>query len=127
MNPKVMNFETKGQPDLLPPSEIERVKEIKRGFNGLPPNEWASLSKNVWNDLSSPRNKYQLEHGAVFPVKLAERLIKMYAGEGDMVFDPFLGIGTTLIAAQNLARLGVGTELNPRFAAIAQQWLNENQ
>lgn len=122
-----MSFETKNQPDLLPQSEVERVKETKRGFNGLPPNEWASLSKNVWNDLSSPRNKYQLEHGAVFPVKLAERIIKMYSREGDTVFDPFLGIGTTLIAAQNLARLGVGTELNPRFAGIAQQWLNENQ
>ena len=114
------------QPNLLPESELERVKEIKRGFNGLTASEWASLSKNVWNDLSSPRNKYQLEHGAVFPVKLAERLIKMYSREGDTIFDPFLGIGSTLIAAQNLARQGVGTELNPRFAGIAEQWLREN-
>ncbi len=112
--------------NLLPQSEIDRVKEIKRGFNGLSPSEWALLSKNVWNDLSSPRNKYQLEHGAVFPVKLAERLIKMYSAEGDTVFDPFLGIGTTLIAAQNLGRNGIGTELNPRFAGIADQWLKEN-
>ena len=115
------------QSNLPPQSEIERVKEIKRGFNGLTPSEWASLSKNVWNDLSSPRNQYQLEHGAVFPVKLAERLIKMYSGESDTVLDPFLGIGTTLIAAQNLGRNGVGTELNPRFAGIAEQWLQENR
>ncbi len=51
--------------DILPESELERVATPK-GFNGLTPTEWASLSKNVWNDLSSPRNKYQLEHGAVF-------------------------------------------------------------
>lgn len=106
----------------LPQSEIARVRH-KVGFNGLTPSQWALLSKNVWNDLSSPRNKYQLEHGAVFPVKLAERLIQMYSHEGDWVLDPFLGIGTTLIAAQNLKRNGIGIELNPRFAEIAIRWL----
>jgi excisionase family DNA binding protein len=118
--------------------EIEKEeKKTKLGFNGLTPSEWALLSKNVineddilnpvWNDLSSPRNKYQLEHGAVYPVKLAERLIKMYSAEGDTVFDPFLGIGSTIIAAQGLNRHGVGTELNPKFANIAQLWLDDVQ
>jgi len=68
----------------------------------------------VWNDLSSPRNQYQLEHGAVYPVKLCERLIKMYSKEEDTIFDPFLGIGSTMIAAQNLNRHCIGTELNPK-------------
>ncbi|HQO10176.1 MAG TPA: DNA methyltransferase [Clostridiales bacterium] len=112
-------------------------KKSKLGFNGLTPSEWALLSKNVinedeifnpvWNNLSSPRNKYQLEHGAVYPVKLAERLVKMYSAEGDTVFDPFLGIGSTIIAAQGLNRNGVGIELNPKFANIAQQWLDDVQ
>lgn len=110
----------------LPQSELDRVKQ-KVGFNGLTPTEWASLSKNVWNDVSSPRNKYQLEHGAVYPVKLAERLIKMYSKEGDTILDPFLGIGTTLIAAQNLKRHGVGIELNIKFVQIAEKWVNENR
>ncbi|HOK39336.1 MAG TPA: DNA methyltransferase [Bacteroidales bacterium] len=118
--------------------EIDKEeKKSKLGFNGLTPSEWALLSKNVinedeilnpvWNDLSSPRNKYQLEHGAVYPVKLVERLIKMYSAEGDTVFDPFLGIGTTVIAAQNLNRNGVGIELNPKFANVAKQWLADVQ
>jgi excisionase family DNA binding protein len=118
--------------------ELENeAKKSKLGFNGLTPSEWALLSKNVitedellnpvWKDLSSPRNKYQLEHGAVYPIKLAERLIKMYSAEGDVVFDPFLGIGTTIIAAHGLNRHGVGTELNPKFANIAQQWLHDVQ
>lgn len=119
----------------LPDSELERVKQ-KVGFNGLTPAEWALLSKNVisedefnqvWNDLSSPRNQYQLEHGAVYPVKLAERLIKMYSKEGDFVLDPFLGIGSTLIAAQSLKRHGIGIELNPKFAQIAEKWLEESR
>jgi DNA modification methylase len=110
----------------LPQSELDRVKQ-KIGFNGLSPSEWASLSKNVWNDVSSPRNKFQLEHGAVYPIKLAERLIKMYSKEGDTVLDPFLGIGTTLIAAQNLKRHGIGIELSPKFTQIAKKWLEENR
>lgn len=108
---------------------------VKLGFNDLTPSEWASLSKNVvnedeifntvWKDLSSPRNQYQLEHGAVYPVKLAERLIKMYSAEGDSILDPFLGIGTTLIAAHHHHRHGIGLELNSKFAAIAQSWLDD--
>jgi len=119
----------------LPNSELERIKQ-KVGFNGLAPAEWALLSKNVisedefnqvWNDLSSPRNQYQLEHGAVYPVKLAERLIKMYSKEGDFVLDPFLGIGSTLIAAQALKRHGIGIELNTKFTKIAEKWLEETR
>lgn len=122
---------------LVEDSFIETAKSIyvpkenlgiskKIGFNGLNPSEWTLLSKNVWNDLSSPRNKHQLEHGAVFPVKLAERLIKMYSKEGDSVFDPFLGIGTTIIAAQNLKRHALGIELNKKFSMIAEEWVSEN-
>lgn len=106
-------------------SEKELLQKQK-SFNGLSAKEWTILSKNVWNDLSSPRNKFQLEHGAVYPIKLAERLIQMYSREGDIIFDPFLGIGSTLIAAQNLNRHCIGTELNPRFAKIAEKWKQEN-
>lgn len=106
-------------------SEKELLQKQK-SFNGLSAKEWTVLSKNVWNDLSSPRNKYQLEHGAVYPIKLAERLIQMYSREGDIIFDPFLGIGSTLIAAQNLNRHCIGTELNPKFAKIAEEWKQEN-
>lgn len=116
--------------------EIEKEEKKKKiGFNDLTPSEWALLSKNVlkevdiynevWDDLSSPRNEYQKEHGAVFPIKLAERLIRMYSKEGDIVFDPFLGIGSTVVAAHNLNRNSIGIELNPKFFNIANIWLKE--
>lgn len=114
VNEPDVNFKTKEE------------EQRNKSFNGLSAKEWASMSKNVWNDLSSPRSKYQLEHGAVFPTKLAERLIKMYSKKGDAIFDPFLGIGSTLIAAQNLERHCIGIELNPKFSSIAEKWADEN-
>jgi excisionase family DNA binding protein len=81
-------FVAEPQTEYLVSRELAKEeKKAKLGFNGLTPTEWALLSKNViveedllnpvWNDLSSPRNKYQLEHGAVYPIKLCDRLIKM--------------------------------------------------
>lgn len=98
-----MSDQTKRATDEPPIGRHELANAgAKKAFNGLTASEWASLSKNVWNDLSSPRNSYQLEHGATFPLKLAERLIKMYSREGDYILDPFAGIGTTLVSAQGL-------------------------
>lgn len=105
-----------------------KEKEIEQRqitFNSLTAKEWTRLSKNVWDDLSSPRKPHHLEHGAVFPLKLAERIIKIYSKEGDLVLDPFAGTGTTVIGAFNLKRSGIGIELVPRFVEIANNWLNK--
>lgn len=101
--------------------EAQRAKS----FNGLTAREWTQMSRNVWSDLSSPRNKRHLVHGAVFPVKLADRLIRLYSREGDLVLDPFVGIGSTLIAAWNAGRPSIGIELSPEFSSIANEWIQE--
>ena len=111
-------------------SEITQAEKEEqqraRTFNGLTAREWTRMSRNVWDDLSSPRDKRHLEHGAVFPLKLAERCVTLYSGADDLVCDPFLGVGTTVVAASRLGRRGVGIELNPRFAAIAEEWVEED-
>ena len=105
-------------------SHEKKLKELdqrKRSFNGLTASEWASLSKNVWNDVSSVRAKKHIDHGATFPKKLANRLILMYSKKGDWVLDPFLGTGTTLEACKNTQRNGIGIELNERFIPYAEE------
>ncbi|MGA9138930.1 MAG: DNA methyltransferase [Methanocella sp.] len=94
-----------------------------RTFNGLSAKEWASLSRNVWGDVSSPRQKKHVDHGATYPEKLAARLITIYSGPGDLVLDPFMGTGTTLEACVNTGRNGTGIELNGHFCRIARQGL----
>jgi len=97
------------------------------GFNGLTPKEWTRLSKSVWpaREVSSAREWYHLEHGATFSVALAERVIKIYTKKGDLVLDPFLGVGTTLVAARNLERKGIGVELYEKFVKIAKRLLSQ--
>lgn len=102
-------------------NKAKEIEQRKKSFNGLTAKEWASLSKNVWNDVSSSRGKKHLEHGATFPEKMINRLIKMYSKEGDLILDPFLGTGTTLEACRNTQRQGIGIELNERFILHARK------
>ena len=65
------------------------------------------------------KNKLGLtEHPCIYPTPMIERIIKMTTKPGDVVLDPFLGSGTTLVAAQNLHRVGLGIELDERFSSI---------
>lgn len=96
-----------------------------RGFNGLVPREWASLSRNVIRGVSPPRDLSSRTHGATFPVPLAERVVRVYSAEGDLVVDPFLGTGTTLVAARRWNRRGTGIELSSRFCRIARGKLGQ--
>lgn len=103
------------------------MKKITFGFNNLTPKEWTKLSKSVWNDVSSPREKYHIEHGATFSKALAIRIIKIYSSENDLVLDPFLGVGTTLQAAYELGRKGIGFEIYEKFINISRShFLQEN-
>lgn len=97
------------------------------GFNDLTPKEWTKLSKSVWSsrEVSSAREWYHLEHGATFSVALAERAIKMYTKKGDIVLDPFVGVGTTLLAAKKLNRRGIGIELYQKFVDLAKKVISQ--
>ncbi|MEM2872551.1 MAG: DNA methyltransferase [Nitrososphaerales archaeon] len=111
-----------------PAKSENRTNESERvGFNGLTPKEWTQLSKSVWSarEVSSAREWYHLKHGATFSVALAERVIKMYTKEGDLVLDPFVGVGTTLVAARNLERRGIGIELYDKFVDLAKEVLGQ--
>lgn len=105
-------------------TEEKVLKQRAKSFNGLSATEWAALSSSVWNDVSSARAKKHLEHGATYPEKLCNRLIAMYSREGDTVLDPFLGTGTTVIAAIKNKRKGIGIELTDRFYAVANESIN---
>jgi DNA modification methylase len=80
---------------------------------------WLSLkNSDVW--LMAPQGSGdRRDHIAPFPPELPYRLIKAYSFKGERVLDPFLGSGTTLLAAAELGRHGVGYEINAGTARAA--------
>jgi DNA modification methylase len=99
------------------------VKEIlKKRLNDLDGSKWLLYSKSVWNDIrSSPSEK--TEHPAQFPSALVRRLLEIFTHENDLVLDPFLGSGTTLLACRALKRYGIGVELNPDYIELTKSRL----
>ena len=82
--------------------------------------EWREYFSGHWN-FSGTR---QDGHIAMFPEELPKRLIKMFAFKGDTVLDPFLGSGTTTLAAKNLGRNSIGYEINPEFIPLIKKKLD---
>jgi site-specific DNA-methyltransferase (adenine-specific) len=101
-----------------PPKVSREVKEKSK----LTTEEWNEYFYGHW-DFSGER---QDKHLAMFPEELPKRLIKMFSFIGDTVLDPFLGSGTTCLAAKNLNRNSVGYEINKDFLPIIQEKLNIN-
>ena len=84
--------------------------------------------RTVWSINTKP---FKEAHFAVFPDTLAERMIKAGCPENGIVLDPFMGAGTTAVAAQSLGRNYIGYELNPDYCKIIEKriqdkFLNEN-
>jgi DNA modification methylase len=95
---------------LLTKSELCRVRD--------PGEAW--FRSTVWTIRPQPTFT---GHPAVMPAELARRCIVCSTAKGDIVLDPFLGSGTTLMVADRLGRNGVGIELSPAYADMARQRL----
>ncbi len=78
--------------------------------------------QQVWSGLSGASTKH---HPAPFPLELAERLVRMFSFAGDTVLDPFMGTGTTNLAAAKWGRNSIGVEVDPRYFEMALKRLRE--
>ncbi len=91
----------------------------------------SELSKEEWNKYFSGHWNFggtrQDEHIAMFPEELPRRLIKMFSFYGETICDPFLGSGTTSLAAMNLDRNSIGYEINKDYIAVIQSKLSPGQ
>ena len=96
----------------------------KRHDQGLPSDttigreEFMEATTDVWE--LPPENATRVDHPAPFPVELPERLIRLYTYQGDLVLDPFLGSGTTAIAAIRTGRHYVGYDVDEGYVATAK-------
>ncbi len=75
------------------------------------------------NVLHIPGNTHSFKHSAIFPVKLPAFFIKLTTDVGDVIYEPFCGSGTTIIAAEQLGRNCYGMELSPAFCDLTvRRW-----
>jgi site-specific DNA-methyltransferase (adenine-specific) len=87
---------------------------------------FGALVGDVWTDIHRIRHNVRRdEHPCQLPIPLLERLVLMSTDPGDVVLDPFLGTGTTAIAAKTLGRRFVGIDLDSEYVAIAQEKLDK--
>jgi site-specific DNA-methyltransferase (adenine-specific) len=89
----------------------------------MTPEEWNTYFAGHWNFSGARQNN----HIAMFPEELPRRLIKMFSFVGENVLDPFLGSGTTSVAAKNLDRNSIGYEINTDFIPVIKDKLEHHQ
>lgn len=101
---------------ILRPQQVEDA-------GGLPPDH------DVWHvpRVAGTFKEREGFHGCQMPESILERIIKVSSNEGDLVIDPFVGSGTTGVAAKRLNRKFIGFEISPEYAAKAQERIDATQ
>ena len=100
--------------------EINHKRTCKCGptnINCMTPKEWLKSQLGVWQftyETRDVRNKNT--HPATFPISLSQKIISLFSHEGELILDPFVGSGTTLVAAQDLNRNAIGFDLKREYA-----------
>jgi len=96
-------------------------KTFRNRLNHLDPKTWLKFQKSWFIHNPPPRRKDVLQHPAKFPETLAQEFIEFFTKEGQIVLDPMVGTGSTLIACLRAGRNGIGVELNAKYAQIARK------
>lgn len=100
------------------------MSNTKRRANQLNGRDWLRYSISIWSDIRKTPEELALEHPALFPQALVERLLACFTHPADqIILDPFAGAGSTLLAACAAGRQAVGLELNPDYVALARRRL----
>lgn len=106
------------------PTKVEENRGIdpRNALNDLTAKEWIVETISVWNQkglgAKHPDAKIERQHPAPFSFTDISRLIRFFTKQGQVVLDPFVGIGSTLKACALEGRKGIGIELNPRFVEL---------
>jgi len=95
-------------------------------INCLTAKEWLKCQLGVWQFTYGARDiRDKSVHPATFPISLARKVIELFTHQGELVLDPFVGSGTTLVAAQDTNRNAVGFDLQKNYIALTSSRLNQ--
>ena len=102
----------------------EGMSKGSKGKSTIEKDEFMESTLSIWN--INPARAKKIGHPAPFPVELAERFINLYSYEKDLILDPFIGSGTTALAASKLKRNYIGYEVNAEYCKLAEKRLAED-
>jgi modification methylase len=91
----------------------------QRDASRIAKDEFGRWFQQIWN-ITGASTK---QHPAPFPLKLANRLVRMFSFSGDTVLDPFCGSGTTMVAALRAGRNSIGVDIDPEYCKMAARFL----
>ena len=99
-------------------------KKTHKGTSDITKEEFMAWTNGVWT-FNGQSKKGAGGHPAAFPIELPRRCIKLFSYVGDTVLDPFLGSGSTLLAASLNSRIGIGVDIDIDYCEIATCKLTE--
>ena len=101
---------------------------MRKKCNELDGKTWLQYSISVWDDIKKNADEKRISHPAMFPTQLIDRLLKTFTSKDErVVIDPFMGSGSTIIAAKNLGKKGIGFEISGNFIEIANKRLGQQE
>jgi modification methylase len=95
--------------------EYRKPTPMQKALSMLTKLEMQAWWRSIWTDIKGASTRGG--HPAPYPVELAERLIRMFSFAGDTILDPFIGTGTTSLAAATAGRNSIGVEIEPKYLA----------
>lgn len=122
--PEVVPHNISSKPKLdIPFSRV--CKCPPKNLNCMTAKEWIKAQIGVWQFYYEAKDiRDKALHPATFPISLARRVIELFTHKGELVLDPFIGSGTTLLAARDTERNAVGFDLNPQYVALSEKRLS---
>jgi len=97
-------------------------KKPKGKDSDISKKEYISWTFSPWMFRGENRRDH---HPVPFPLELPRRCIKLFSFPGDVIYDPFSGSGTTVVAAAALGRVGIGIDIDPAYCEVAKKRIKD--
>src|SRR5690348_1378511 len=101
--------------------KTSRPSTRENKLNELSGKDWIKFTKSWFIHRPEPRGDRKIRHPASFPESLVREFVSFFTKTGELVVDPFVGTGSTLVAALETGRSGIGFEIVEKYAAISKE------